>query len=118
MTCRHLVLVLVALALAACATHPGAIAAGASAFVVALDQMLASGAIDQSQYLALKGGFDAVDSVKHTVDTIRGNQWSVGEMVGASSAGLAALLAGLKATKDGAVKQVHKERGPITKPAG
>jgi len=106
-------LVLVALFLAACATHTGAIAAGASAFVVALDQMLASGAIDQSQYLALKGGFEAVDAVKHTVDTIKSSQWSVGEVVGAGSAGLAALAAGLKVAKDTAVKQVHKERGPV-----
>ena len=112
---RTILFIVAALALAACATHTGAIAAGASAFVVALDQMLASGAIDQSQYLALKGGFDAVDAVKHSVDAIKGSQWSLGETLAAGSAGLAAVLAGLKATKDTAVKQVHKERGPVTR---
>jgi hypothetical protein len=104
-----------ALVLSACATHAGPVLAGASAALVALDQMLASGAIDQSQYLALKGGFDAVDTVRNTVDALKGHQWSTGEVVGGASAGLAAILAGLKAAKDRAVQQVHKERGPITK---
>ena len=112
---RTALLILSALCLAACATHPGAIAAGASAFVVALDQMLASGAIDQTQYAALKGGFDAVGDLQHSVSAIKGAQWGVGDWI---STGLGGLLAGMgayKATKTAAVKQVHKERGPITK---
>lgn len=97
-----LVTIAVLLLCAACAMHPGPIAATASAFIVALDQMLASGAITADQYAALRAGFEQAGRGSWSAENI-------GTTVGTSA--LAAWLAYLRA-KQGAVQEVMEKRGP------
>lgn len=99
---RKIILLVVVAALAACVAQPGPIAAGATAFVVALDQLLASGTITGEQYAALRAGFEEAGRGSWSAE-------SVGTTVGTSA--LAAWLAYLRA-KQGAVAQVRRERGP------
>lgn len=102
MTRTAIVIIAVLLLCAACAMQPGPIAATASAFIVALDQMLASGAITADQYAALRAGFEQAGRGSWSAENI-------GTTVGTSA--LAAWLAYLRA-KQGAVNKVMELRGP------
>jgi hypothetical protein len=97
----------VALLFAACATSgplSAPVVGGVAAALAALDQLLASGLIDQAQYVALKGGFEgvgevsvAIDAVRQQVEAVKGGGLSPEATGGIAAGSTAALLALLKA---------------------
>lgn len=117
---KTLVLFVVAFLACACATHAGPILGGASAALLALDQMLAAGTITPEQYVALHNGFDssmkAIDGVRGAVDAVKSAQWSTGEIAGTGlsvlGAALAAAMRAKAVAEKGAVEKVMQLRGP------
>jgi hypothetical protein len=104
---NKLILAAFVLLLTGCAAN-GAFSApvlgGVAAALAALDQLLASGVISESAYVALKGGFEgigdlglAIENVKQQVEAAKGAGLSPEGVGGIAAGSTAALLALLKA---------------------
>lgn len=105
MTYRNALLLLVlAVLCAGCATHAGPIAAGVAGSLAVIDQLLADGVIDPVQGNALHQGIEALQQSVAAVSKAQEGTLTTGEAATAAGGLTAALVAGIRAWRGPATK--------------
>ena len=105
MTYRNALLLLVlAVLCAGCATHAGPIAAGVAGSLAVIDQLLADGVIEPTQGMALHQGIEALQQSVAAVAKAQEGTLTTGEAATAAGGLTAALVAGIRAWRGPATK--------------